>query len=132
MALTYEWKLTGLKKANSETTKDVIIGTRWELTGTDADGNSGTFSGATPFSMANVEMHNFVPYENLDQDTVIGWIQAEVVGGYKDHVEQKILAQIEAVKNEIKDVQATDFPWAEPVVEPGAPETLEAENGSAE
>jgi hypothetical protein len=132
MALTYEWKLTGLKKANSETTKDVIIGTRWELTGTDADGNSGTFSGATPFSMANVEMHNFVPYENLDQDTVIGWIQAEVVGGYKDHVEQKILAQIEAVKNEIKDVQATDFPWAEPVVEPEAPVTLEAENGTAE
>jgi hypothetical protein len=128
MALTYEWKLTGLKKANSETTKDVIIGTRWELTGTDADGNSGTFSGATPFSMANVEMHNFVPYENLDQDTVIGWIQAEVVGGYKDHVEQKILAQIEAVKNEIKDVQATDFPWAEPE----APVTLEAENGTAE
>jgi hypothetical protein len=132
MALTYEWKLTGLKKANSETTKDVIIGTRWELTGTDADGNSGTFSGATPFSMANVEMHNFVPYENLDQDTVIGWIQAEVVGGYKDHVEQKILAQIEAVKSEIKDVQATDFPWAEPVVEPEAPVTLEAENGTAE
>jgi hypothetical protein len=134
MALTYAWKLTGLKKANSETTKDVIIGTRWELTGTDADGNSGTFSGATPFSMANVEMHNFVPYENLDQDTVIGWIQAEVVGGYKDHVEQKILAQIEAVKNEIKDVQATDFPWAEPVVEPEAPVTTEAveADGSAE
>jgi hypothetical protein len=134
MALTYAWKLTGLKKANSETTKDVIIGTRWELTGTDADGNSGTFSGATPFSMANVEMHNFVPYENLDQDTVIGWIQAEVVGGYKDHVEQKILAQIEAVKNEIKDVQAAEFPWAEPVVEPEAPVTTEAveADGSAE
>jgi hypothetical protein len=84
--------------------------------------------------MANVEMHNFVPYENLDQDTVIGWIQAEVVGGYKDHVEQKILAQIEAVKNEIKDVQATDFPWAEPVVEPEAPVTTEAveADGSAE
>jgi hypothetical protein len=132
MALTYAWKLTGLKKANSETTKDVIIGTRWELTGTDADGNSGTFSGATPFKLENVEFHNFVPYENLDQDTVVGWIQAEVVGGYKDHVEQKILAQIEAVKNEIKDVQATDFPWAEPVVEPEAPVTLEEEDGSAE
>lgn len=134
MALTYEWKLTGLKKANTESAQDVVIGTRWELTGTDEDGISGTFSGATPFKLENVEFHNFVPYENLDQDTVIGWIQAEVVGGYKDHVEQKILAQIEAVKNEIKDVQATDFPWAEPVVEPEAPvttETVEAD-GSAE
>jgi hypothetical protein len=134
MALTYAWKLTGLKKGNTESAQDVVIGTRWELTGTDEDGNSGTFSGATPFKLENVEFHNFVPYENLDQDTVIGWIQAEVVGGYKDHVEQKILAQIEAVKNEIKDVQATDFPWAEPVVEPEAPvttETVEAD-GSAE
>jgi len=134
MALTYEWKLTGLKKGNTESAQDVVIGTRWELTGTDEDGISGTFSGATPFKLENVEFHNFVPYQDLDQDTVIGWIQAEVVGGYKDHVEQKILAQIEAVKSQVKDVQATDFPWAEPVVEPEAPVTTEAveADGSAE
>jgi hypothetical protein len=134
MALTYAWKLTGLKKGNTESAQDVVIGTRWELTGTDEDGISGTFSGATPFKLENVEFHNFVPYQDLDQDTVIGWIQAEVVGGYKDHVEQKILAQIEAVKNEIKDVQAAEFPWAEPVVEPEAPVTTEAveADGSAE
>ena len=134
MALTYEWKLTGLKKGNAESAQDVVIGTRWELTGTDEDGNSGTFSGATPFKLENVEFHNFVPYQDLDQDTVIGWIQAEVVDGYKDHVEQKILAQIEAVKSQVKDVQATDFPWAEPVVEPEAPVTTEAveADGSAE
>jgi hypothetical protein len=134
MALTYAWKLTGLKKGNTESAQDVVIGTRWELTGTDEDGNSGTFSGATPFKLENVEFHNFVPYENLDQDTVIGWIQAEVVGGYKDHVEQNIARQIEAVKSQVKDVQATDFPWAEPVVEPEAhvtTETVEAD-GSAE
>lgn len=134
MALTYEWKLTGLKKGNTESAQDVVIGTRWELTGTDEDGNSGTFSGATPFKLENVEFHNFVPYENLDQDTVIGWIQAEVVGGYKDHVEQNIVRQIEAVKSQVKDVQATDFPWAEPIVEPEAPVTTEAvdPDGSAE
>jgi hypothetical protein len=132
MALTYEWKLTGLKKGNTDSAQDVVIGTRWELTGTDEDGISGTFSGATPFKLENVEFHNFVPYQDLDQDTVIGWIQAEVVGGYKDHVEQNIARQIEAVKSQVKDVQATDFPWAEPVVEPEAPVTLEEEDGSAE
>ena len=134
MALTYEWKLTGLKKGNTESAQDVVIGTRWELTGTDEDGISGTFSGATPFKLENVEFHNFVPYENLDQDTVIGWIQAEVVDGYKDHVEQNIARQIEAVKSQVKDVQATDFPWAEPIVEPEAPVTTEAveADGAAE
>ena len=111
MAMTYQWKLTGLKKANSESAKDVIIGTRWELTGTDEDGVSGTFSGATPFKLENVELHNFVPYANLDQDTVIGWIQAEVVGEYKDRVEDAIQRQIDASKSQVKDVQANEFPW---------------------
>jgi hypothetical protein len=134
MALTYTWKLTGLKKANTESVSNVVIGTRWELTGTDEDGNSGTFNGATPFKLENVEFHNFVPYPELDQDTVIGWIQAEVTGGYKDHVDQHIASQIEAVKSQVKDVQATDFPWAEPIVEPEAPVTTEAveADGSAE
>ena len=130
MALTYEWKLTGLKKANSETTKDVIIGTRWELTGTDEDGVSGTFNGATPFKLENVELHNFVPYANLDQDTVIGWIQAEVVGVYKDHVEDTIQRQIDAIKNEVKHVQVNEFPWAEAPVAPVVPEAVEAEEPS--
>lgn len=111
MAMTYQWKLTGLKKANSESAKDVIIGTRWELTGTDEDGVSGTFNGATPFKLENVELHNFVPYANLDQDTVIGWIQAEVVGEYKDRVEDAIQRQIDASKSQVKDVQANEFPW---------------------
>lgn len=111
MALTYEWKLTGLKKANSPDVESVVIGTRWELTGTDEDGNSGTFNGATPFKLENVDIDNFVPYENLDQDTVLGWIQAELVGGYKDHVEQNIARQIEAVKIQVKDVQSNEFPW---------------------
>ena len=132
MALTYAWKLTGLKKGNTESAQDVVIGTRWELTGTDEDGISGTFSGATPFKLENVEFHNFVPYQDLDQDTVIGWIQAEVVGGYKDHVEQNIARQIEAVKSQVKDVQATDFPWAEPIVEPEVKLPVEEEDGSAE
>ena len=111
MSLTYAWKLTGLKKASGGDLQDVVVGTRWELTGTDEDGNSGTFSGATPFKLENVEFHNFVPYPNLDQDTVIGRIQAEVVGGYKDHIDQKIQSQIDAAKYDVKDIQANEFPW---------------------
>ena len=121
MALTYEWKLTGLKKGSTESAQDVVIGTRWELTGTDEDGNSGTFSGATPFKLENVDFHNFVPYENLDQDTVLGWIQAEVVGGYRDHVDGRIAEQINAVKMQAADIGHTEFPWSpapEPTPEP--------------
>ena len=56
MALAYTWKLTGLVKSNppSLNVSNVIIGTRWEVVGTDTDGNEGKFSGATPFNLSEV------------------------------------------------------------------------------
>lgn len=117
MAITYTWKLTGLKKVSTDTAQDVVIGTRWELTGTDEEGNSGTFIGATPFKLENVEFHNFVPYPELDQDTVIGWIQAEVVGGYKDHVDARILEQINKIKMQETEVALNDLPWKSGIVD---------------
>ena len=35
MALTYEWKLTGLKKQDTADLSDLVVGTRWELKGTN-------------------------------------------------------------------------------------------------
>ena len=55
MAINYTWKITSLKKANNNDLENVIIGTRWECIGTDdSDGVSGTFVGATPFSLNSV------------------------------------------------------------------------------
>ena len=41
MGLTYEWKLTGLKKQNGENITEAVVGTQWKLTGTDEDGDFG-------------------------------------------------------------------------------------------
>lgn len=124
MSLTYTWKLSGLKKANSESVNDVVIGTRWELTGTDEDGNSGSFSGATPFNLHQAQPENFVPYDQLTEEIVLGWIQAEVTGGYKDHIDGKIMEQIAKIKSQQSDVSDGGFPWSpapEPVVAEEAP-----------
>lgn len=111
MAITYEWKVFGLKKASTDIANDVIIGVHWSVTGTDEDGNSGTFDGTTPFGPQNVDLTNFVPYSDLSHDTVIGWVQAEVVGDYKAHVEQEIQRQIDSAKSLIVDVHSSQFPW---------------------
>ncbi len=60
MAINYTWKITSLKKSNSGDLENVIIGTRWECTGTDSDGVTGTFVGATPFSVNSINPENFV------------------------------------------------------------------------
>lgn len=113
MALTYEWKVFGLKKVSTELASDVIIGVSWTVTGTDEDGNSGTFDGTTPFKPQDVDLANFVPYAELDHDTVIGWVQAEVVGDYKYHVDQEIQRQIDSAKSLIVDVHSSQFPWVQ-------------------
>jgi hypothetical protein len=111
MTLTYTWKLTSIKKTNSENLNDVIIGTQWQCTGTDEDGVEGTFSGATPFKSSDVDQNNFVNYSNLTEEIVLGWIKSIVVGGYKDHIDQQILKQIRDKKNTVQEVSGKDFPW---------------------
>ena len=112
MALTYEWELTSLKKTNAANISNVIVGTQWKLTGTDADGDSGSFSGATPFTPDDVDLNSFVEYDALTANTVLSWIQSVVVGGYKDHIDEQIQKQIDVKKNPIDEVSGNTFPWS--------------------
>lgn len=111
MSLTYTWKLKSLKKTNTAEFEDVIVQTYWECTGTDADGDSGTFHGATPFPAQDVNGDGFIDYKDLTEEVVLDWIKAQVVGGYKDHVDSQILKQIEATKNPVVEVSEGNLPW---------------------
>ncbi len=112
MALTYSWKLTSLKKTSNLTLSNVIIQTYWQVTGTDEDGDDGTFSGATPFDISKVDPENFIAWNDLTEETVLGWIKEQVVDGYKEHVDQQIQKQIDSKKSIVVEVSGNDFPWA--------------------
>jgi hypothetical protein len=114
MSLTYTWKLKSLKKTNTNTLTDVIVQTYWEVTGTDADGDSGTFNGATPFPAQDTNGDGFIDYNDLTEEIVLGWIQAVVTGGYKQHVDEHIMRQIMETKNPVVDVSESHLPWVEP------------------
>lgn len=116
MAINYTWKITSLKKSNSGDLSNVIIGTRWECIGTDDDGVSGTFVGATPFSVNSVTLDNFIEYSSLTEDTVLDWIKNHVSGStptnYWPHISEKIEKSIEASKGVVQDVNEIDLPWS--------------------
>jgi hypothetical protein len=116
MAINYTWKITSLKKANSNDLSNVIIGTRWECTGTDEDGVTGTFVGATPFSVNSVTSENFIEYSSLTEDTVLGWIKNHVSGSgptnYWSHISERIQKAIDASKGVVEDVNEIDLPWS--------------------
>jgi hypothetical protein len=109
MAITYTWKVNSMKVRDNNTLSNVVVQTYWEKEGTDEQGNTGKFSGATPFDLATVDPNNFTPFEQLTQEIVLGWIQAVVVGQYEEHVNNAIAEQINNTKSPI--TEAT-LPWA--------------------
>lgn len=118
MALTYTWKIKSLKKQDDPSSElnDIIVQTYWECIGTDANGNAGTFHGATPFEPDQVDPDNFTTYENLTEAQVIGWIQDVVNSNanYKAHIEEQIQKQIDAIVSPTTEVNSNALPWAEP------------------
>ena len=116
MGLTYEWKLIGLKKQDSENVNEAIVGTNWKITATDEDGNVGTFTGATPFSISTINTGSFVPYHELTEEIVLGWVKNHVSGSgptnYMEHINKQIQKEIVATKWVKVEVDEANLPWS--------------------
>ena len=83
---------------------DVVFNVHWDCVGTD-----GNYSGRAYSTCAVPGPGNpFVPYADLTQDQVLGWIWANGVD--KDATEAAVEGQIEAQKN--PPIVAPPLPWA--------------------
>lgn len=112
---TWVWEVTSLKKKDQVNTEGAtlagaVIQTFWKATGTDANGDTGEFSGATPFSAVNVPAGSFAAFETLTEATVLGWIQDIVNGdqGYADHISERVRLQIDEATEE-----EAAMPWGD-------------------
>jgi hypothetical protein len=120
--MNYTWKLDRIKRKTTSDVTNAIVQTYWTKTGTDDNGVEGTFSGATPFPLETVDSENFVAYEDLTADIVLGWIKSVVVGDYEAHVNAQIAKEIDAKVSPENEDNEADFPWTtevtteEPVV----------------
>jgi hypothetical protein len=117
MSITYTWAVTGMKVTTVGTESDYVVQTYWTKTGTDENGNTGVFTGATPLD-PNPDQTDFIPYNQLTQEIVLGWIQPIVTGGYEDHVNGEIAKQI---ADKIDPVVEQPLPWLPPVPNPPTP-----------
>jgi hypothetical protein len=110
MAITYTWKVTSLKTKTEGANQNAVVQTYWNKIGTDEAGNTGTFSGATPFTSTTMTNGNtFVPFSELTEAIVLTWIKAVVTGGYEEHVNGQIQKQIDT---KISPVSEASMPWA--------------------
>lgn len=109
---TYVYTVTGLKVKDEGSNTNAVVQTYWKLTGTDTDGNEGTFSGATPFTSDPTDQSGpFIPFDELTEADVIGWIQGVVESnpGYQHHIDSQIQKQI---NDKITPITEASLPWA--------------------
>ena len=101
--MEYAWAVTGMTSINTTVESNVIMNVRWTYTGTDADGDVGTFNGATPLTVDNIDPATFVPYDQLTQALVLSWVQPIVENNedYWAHINQQIDKQILAAKEQV-------------------------------
>lgn len=107
------WEVTGLKTKNEINGDGIVLPnavcqTYWKVSYTDEDGNEGSFSGATPFSAANLSEEEFQLFDTLTEEIVLGWIKNVVVDDYLEHVLGRIQHQIDE-----RAISDATMPWAE-------------------
>lgn len=110
MSITYTWKILELRVRNEGPNLNAVVQSFWQKIGTDEDGNEGIFDGATPFSASNVPPGEFIPFEDLTEEIVLGWIKNNIENsdGYETHINSVILNQINKKKNPIEE---KPLPW---------------------
>lgn len=109
MALTYTWEVTAMKVVQTPECPNYVCQTYWKKTGTDENGISGTFAGATPFAV-DPSQESYTPYDQLTQEIVLSWIQPIVVDTYAERVDAEIAKQI---ADKIDPITEPPLPWAD-------------------
>jgi hypothetical protein len=107
-----DWSISALDcRVQEDNLSDVVYCVHWRVSKTEVDGDK-TYS-ASVYSTCSVPGPNpasFVPYDQLTQNEVLGWIWANGVN--KDATEAAVQAQINNQKNP-KTIQPP-LPWATP------------------
>lgn len=107
--MKYEWKITGIKTASKDNIENAVVQVYWKKIGITESGDTGEFSGATPFKIDDVDDKNFVPFSQLTEEQVIEWIKSVVVGDYENHVNSRIQFAID--QKSITQVEDVKMPW---------------------
>ena len=108
---TFTWAVTALYTQTIAGEQDYVVIANYEVVGTD-DTYSASLSNIARFSTESVSP--FVPYEDLTNDIVIGWIQAELGVDGVANIEACIQGQIDSQVNPPVVPVNTPLPWATP------------------
>jgi hypothetical protein len=105
----YIWNVTQLYTETIEGNTDYVVIVIYITKGIDGE-YTGSLSGTAQFSTADVT--TFIPYEDLTEEIVIGWIKESLGENGIISVEACIQGQIDSQINPPQAPVNTPLPWA--------------------
>lgn len=113
MATQFSWKITNLYTVNAGAQEpNYVVNALWTLTGVDGE-YTASIDGNTQFEV-NQEQTDFVPFSQLTEAMVIGWVQESLGEQGIANFEANVQGQIDSMKNPPVAPQNTPLPWATP------------------
>lgn len=104
----FTWLVTTLWTETIDGEQNYVVIASYDVTG--VDGNyTASLSNTAQFSTQSVSP--FIPYEDLTNDIVVGWIQQELGANGITSIEACIQGQIDSQKNPPVTPQVTPLPW---------------------
>jgi hypothetical protein len=108
MSVTYNWiveRMDCFPQMQDQT--NVVFTVFWRLDATDGTHTTSAFgSQAIPYA----DLTGFIPYANLTQDQVIGWVQSAMYPGRVTELQANLATAIENLVN--PPVVTPTLPWA--------------------
>ena len=112
---TITWTVSSLDyEVSKDGLDNVATVAHWRCTGEDADGNVGSAYGTK--ALPDPSADNFMPWDKITEETVLGWLVAEMATNKMDDtpseqesVEAAVNAQIAEKAN---PTRGTGAPWA--------------------
>lgn len=108
---TYTWAVTALYTQTIGTEQDYVVIANYEVVGVDGT-YSASLSNIARFSTESVSP--FIPYADLTEEIVIGWIQQDLGVDGVANLEACIQGQIDSQINPPVVPVNTPLPWATP------------------
>jgi hypothetical protein len=108
MATSYIWTVTKMYTLQ-QPDPNYVVNAFYVVTGTDGT-YTGSVEGDSQFSSA--QSTTFIPYDQLTNDIVVGWIKAKLGEGGVANFENSVQGVIDYKKNPPVAAEVTPLPWA--------------------
>ena len=107
--INYTWTIKNLWTKTVDGQQDYVVIAAYDVTGVDGEFSS-SLSNTAQFSTESVS--SFVPYAELTEEIVLGWIKADLGENGINSIEACIAGQIDSQKNPPVTPVVTPLPWS--------------------